>query len=74
MAGGVNDIPLTPYNVKLLRMELGMTQVQISRGMHCHSVTWGKWERGVHEPKGIYAYRVRQLMGSKTDPSIYQRS
>ncbi len=58
---------LTPEAIRALRDRLGPTQAKFAARIGCHVRTVSKWERGIEQPRGLYAAALRRLMEQSDD-------
>jgi DNA-binding transcriptional regulator YiaG len=53
---------LTPSRIKEARLALGLSQSKFAAEVGCNPLTVSFWERGVQEPKGLYAKAVEDVV------------
>lgn len=52
---------MTPEEIRELRLSLGLSQAQLGEKIGVHRDTISYYERGVHPPNLLHAYRLEQL-------------
>lgn len=52
---------MTAEEIRELRLSLGLTQGQLAEKIGVHRDTISYYERGVHSPSLLHAYRLEQL-------------
>jgi len=54
---------VAPEEIKAIRTEAGLTQVQFSREIGADAITVSRWERGVQQALPVYIGIIRQKFG-----------
>jgi DNA-binding transcriptional regulator YiaG len=60
----MTKLPPNP-NVKKIREQLGLTQLQLARKLHTTVTTVSRWESGMHKPQYIFRFGMERLLKNK---------
>ncbi len=52
---------MSPQQIKRIRKNLGLTQEAFGRLLGVPQVTVGRWEAGMHSPRGLILKALREL-------------
>jgi DNA-binding transcriptional regulator YiaG len=59
----MTKLPLPPNpNVKQIREQLGLTQLQLARKLHTTVTTVSRWESGQSKPQYIFRFGMERLL------------
>lgn len=52
---------MTPEQIRLIRVSLGLTQAEAAALVGVHRMTWAHWEQGVNQPGGPTVRLLRMI-------------